>query len=548
MKSQYSLRSVLAAAIALTVVAHVLVGCATGSTTTESPGNELAKTIRPLLGVNGGPAPFQPGLYPQFVDTTKQFQSLGVNAIRMVDYFGPNDIMCMFPDPSADPSEESNYEFEATDAVFQSIVDGNFRPMLRLGQSWKAGEAITGYDVKAPTGTLFPDKPTSFPGCEFWSEGLAAGVDRAGPELWKQIVGRYSDSERWGSNVLENGWVEIWNEPNMPNTTMYWDAEPEKFFEFFATTAKALSAEYPDLKFGGPGSHGAGCTTPGGRKWVDDFLQHLKTNEVPLDFFSWHFYSANIDELRGCYDFYSNLLNQHGYGGTPQIVTEYNTDAVACAGAGQICHPHGDLAGGALLTTAWIEMQSWPDLEGLFVYRGADGPFIPNSELTMPLVDGDPCPGSGCGSFGGSGFGLLYGDGTRKPQGAAFSLWSLLAGLELVDIAEPALFVSEVDDVILNDAGAKLAGGLPILGVLAGRDKAGSVRLLVANPQDVNVTVDIAGLLLTGQIEAVDKTMITITSVTDAAPDLVSTSAVEFGTLGATELEPFSVQVYEFRG
>ena len=193
-------------------------------------------------------------------------------------------------------------------------------------------------------------------------------------------------------------------------------------------------------------------------------------------------------------------------------------------------------------------MQSWPDLEGLFVYRGADGPFIPNSELTMPLVDGDPCPGSGCGSFGGSGFGLLYGDGTRKPQGAAFSLWSLLAGLELVDIAEPALFVSEVDDVILNDAGAKLAGGLPILGVLAGRDKAGSVRLLVANPQDVNVTVDIAGLLLTGQIEAVDKTMITITSVTDAAPDLVSTSAVEFGTLGATELEPFSVQVYEFRG
>jgi hypothetical protein len=166
----------------------------------------------------------------------------------------------------------------------------------------------------------------------------------------------------------------------------------------------------------------------------------------------------------------------------------------------------------------------------------------------MPLVDGDPCPGSGCDSFGGSGFGLLYGDGTRKPQGAAFSLWSLLAGMELVDIAEPALFVSEVDDVILNDAGAKLAGGLPILGVLAGRDKAGSVRLLVANPQDVSVTVDIAGLLLTGQIEAVDKTMITITSLTETAPDLVSTSAVEFGTLGTTELEPFSVQVYEFRG
>jgi hypothetical protein len=42
--------------------------------------------------------------------------------------------------------------------------------------------------------------------------------------------------------------------------------------------------------------------------------------------------------------------------------------------------------------------------------------------------------------------------------------------------------------------------------------------------------------------------MITITSLTETAPDLVSTSAVEFGTLGTTELEPFSVQVYEFRG
>ena len=204
----------------LAVVAIVIAGCTTGPNTSESRGDDSAKTIRPLLGVNGGPTPFQPSLYPKFVDTTKQFQSLGVDAIRMVDYFGANDIMCMFPDPTADPSVEANYKFEATDAVFTSIVDGNFRPMLRLGQSWKAGEAITGYNVKQPTGPLFPDKPKSYPGCEFWKEGLAAGVEAAGPELWKRIVGRYSDAGRWGKNALEHGWVEIWNEPNIVNTTM----------------------------------------------------------------------------------------------------------------------------------------------------------------------------------------------------------------------------------------------------------------------------------------------------------------------------------------
>ena len=209
MESKYSLRSLPVTAIVLTLAALVFASCASDSNKTESDDNNSARTILPLLGVNGGPTPFQPSLYPSFVDTTKQFKSLGVDAVRLEDYFGPNDIMCMFPDPSDDPSDDSNYEFEETDAVFQSVVDGNFRPMLRLGQSWKVGEAITGYDVKAPTGTLQPDKPKSYPGCDFWSEGLAAGVDRAGPELWKHIVGRYSDRERWGKNALENGWVEI---------------------------------------------------------------------------------------------------------------------------------------------------------------------------------------------------------------------------------------------------------------------------------------------------------------------------------------------------
>jgi hypothetical protein len=522
-----------------------LVSCGPASTSDERMPSNRPNTIRPLLGVNGGPTPFQPGLYPDFVDTTKQFQALGVNAIRMEDYFGPGDITCMFPDPAADPTDESNYDFAATDAVFQAVVDGNFRPMLRLGQSWKAGEATNGYDVEQPTGGMFPDKPTAYPGCEFWADGLAAGVKTAGPELWNRIVSRYSDASRWGSNPLDNGWVEIWNEPNIPGTTLYWDAEPEAFYEFFATTATSLATEFPDLTFGGPASHGAGCTTPEGRQWVQEFLAYQADHDVSLDFFSWHWYGANIDELRGCYEFFADALDQHGYGGTPQIVTEYNTDAVSCAGAGSTCHPHGEVSGGALATVAWIEMQSWPDLEGVFFYRGADGPFIPNSELTMPIVDGAPCPGLGCDSLGGSGFGLLYGDGTRKPQGAAFALWSMLAGWEVVDLAAPSLFVSEVAGVSLSDAGALLTGGLPTLGVLAGRNDAGQTRLLVANPQNVPVTADIAGLLATGGVDSGEDTRVTVTSLSPGATDLISTSTADFSSLGSAELAPFGVLVFE---
>jgi len=77
----------------------------------------------------------------------------------------------------------------------------------------------------------------------------------------------------------------------------------------------------------------------------------------------------------------------------------------------------------------------------------------------------------------------------------------------------------------------------------------------------VTVTVDIAGLLRTGQIEASDETMITVTSLTEGAPDLVSMSEIKFGALASSlrpsalrpnangvVLEPFSVQVYEVRG
>ena len=339
--------------------------------------------------------------------------------------------------------------------------------------------------------------------------------------------------------------MEIWNEPNIPGTTLYWDGEPEAFYEFFATTATSLAEEFPDLTFGGPASHGAGCTTPEGRQWVQDFLAYQADHDVSLDFFSWHWYGANIDELRGCYMFYADVLDQHGYGGTPQIVTEYNTDAVSCAGAGSTCHPHGEVSGGALATVAWIEMQSWSDLEGVFFYRGADGPFIPNSELTMPIVDGAPCPGLGCDSLGGSGFGLLYGDGTRKPQGAAFALWSMLAGWGHVDLAAPSLFVSEVAGVSLSDAGALLAGGLPTLGVLAGRNEAGQTRLLVANPQNVPVTVDIAGLLQTGGVDPGAGTRVSVTSLSPGTPDLISTSTADVSSLASTELAPFSVQVFE---
>ena len=108
--------------------------------------------------MNSGPNPF--ANIESYKDLTLEYQSIGVEAIRSIDYMtGAHDVMCHFPDKHADAQNNKNYNWKETDRVFKSIIDGGFRPELRLGMGWRNmdswgayGTAVTGFSS----------------GCQFW--------------------------------------------------------------------------------------------------------------------------------------------------------------------------------------------------------------------------------------------------------------------------------------------------------------------------------------------------------------------------------------------
>ena len=318
-----------------------------------------APLIRPLLSVNSGPTPF--GGIDSYKDLTNEYQSVGVEAIRSIDYMtGANDVMCYFPDKDANAQQNKNYNWDATDRVFQSIVDGGFRPEIRLGMGWRNMNSWGAYDTE----------PTHFnSGCTFWKgkQNLSKTVLKSGPSIFEKLISRLNDQKKWGENYLDNALVEIWNEPNIigintatkvplqctgPDDCDYssqypnymWDGTPKQFYKFFAKTAKHLKDKFPNIKIGGPAIHNVGfgiidggkIINPGkanvsfkgskedeyknkiGLNWTKDFLDYMREKDVHLDFFSWHAYESDPDMIIAMYNKADQLLQRYGFDDTEQ--------------------------------------------------------------------------------------------------------------------------------------------------------------------------------------------------------------------------------------
>ena len=317
----------------------------------------IVNAIRPLLGINSGPTPFGLG-EPEFANVSDQYFELGIESVRTEDLSnGSFDVMFFFPDRFADPNNPESYFWEETDRNFQDIIDLDIKPFVRLGQSWRNMTSWGAYDLSEPTG---------YPGYgPFWTgdQALSATMLDKGVDIFVNLIDRYTNEELWGFNPLKDGYVEIWNEPQIigintemqgistgplnpsnPSQFQYspdfpnysWDGTPEEFFQFFADTALRLKELYPEVKIGGPGLHNVGLGLPEslaatykntiGVQWTEDFLQYLSERDVDLDFFSWHFYGNDPEQFILMHDKTHELLTKYGYEDTEQLLTEWNTD------------------------------------------------------------------------------------------------------------------------------------------------------------------------------------------------------------------------------
>lgn len=242
--------------------------------------------MKPVHGVNSGPRTkvFTYNATPLFVEAGLPFSRL-----HDVEYpYGSGefvDIHCIFPDFGADETDPASYNFALTDCYIDAIVKAGTKVIYRLGES------IEHAPVKRH---VHPPKDYAK-----WAR------------ICEHIIRHYT--EMFGADVFP--YWEIWNEPD--NGASCWGGTREDFLDFFETAAKHLKSCFPAYRIGGP-------ALAGNLAWGEQFLREMQKREVPLDFFSWHIYTADPTALRTRAEAFRRIMDECGYADAEMILDEWN--------------------------------------------------------------------------------------------------------------------------------------------------------------------------------------------------------------------------------
>lgn len=212
------------------------------------------------------------------------------------------DIPNLFPDFDADENDPGNYSFAFTDSLIKALDANGVEPFFRLGvtiENW------VGYSGNYPALRTNPPKDFSK-----WGR------------ICEHVIRHYTEGWANGFTIKVENW-EIWNEPE--GKAMF-DAPFGEFMRLYGTVAPYLKGKFPHLKFGGYGSCGfyggvdaeyveAAAIAPNLRHYVDcarRFLAAARDKGWPLDFFSFHSYSAPAEALRQV-RYADSLLDEYGF-------------------------------------------------------------------------------------------------------------------------------------------------------------------------------------------------------------------------------------------
>lgn len=255
------------------------------------------RAIRPLHGINKGPA-----VAGGLIDLTEPLRALNPPFARLHDCHWPNpdvvDIHAVFPNFEADPAEASSYDFARTDEYLAATLETGAQIVYRLGESIE----------HTPT-KRFAHPPKDF---EKWA-AICLGIIRHYNEGW--AGGARHNIRYW----------EIWNEPE--NRPAMWSGSDDDYFRLYAVTARAIKRAYPDLKVGGPAVGHTGRFANGSWQpsaFVTNFLAYCRREALPLDFFSWHCYTADPVELSARAREMRRLLDEHGFKSAESHLNEWN--------------------------------------------------------------------------------------------------------------------------------------------------------------------------------------------------------------------------------
>lgn len=106
--------------------------------------------------------------------------------------------------------------------------------------------------------------------------------------------------DRYGRQEVESWYFEVWNEPDLG---IFFGGTQKDYFRLYETTACAIKRVDNALRVGGPST--SAC------RWVPEFLDFCKQNDVPVDFVSTHHYPG---------DGFGNSINASNYLGIGKTI------------------------------------------------------------------------------------------------------------------------------------------------------------------------------------------------------------------------------------
>ncbi|MCM3614020.1 hypothetical protein M3672_06155 [Microbacterium enclense] len=309
--------------------------------------------FRPLNGVGGVPGPVDG--YPQFPDMTPLWRDAGVTVVRSFDWVSRldtrNNPTSLFPDWSADVDDPASYNFAATD-------------------QWVEAVHAIGAEVMFTVASSIPRNKLPAEDVEVYGRVV------------ERIVRHYSQG--WASGPAKP--VRIYEFGDQPDFgPLHFDGEPEEFYAMYRAFCEAVQRVDPTLTTGGPAT---AFPLEKDAPYREGFLAFVRENELPLDFFSFLWFTdGSRDPLD--YRYVSRelraLLDEHGFADTDLTLSYWNYLAVPSSTA-----PAAEK--GAFQAATAISLQDTV-IDHAFFFR-ADSGLDPHYGFVDPggvgQVDGQP--------------------------------------------------------------------------------------------------------------------------------------------------------------
>jgi xylan 1,4-beta-xylosidase len=235
-------------------------------------------TLRPFSGVQAAAG----------ADGTAFYKAARIDLVRVDAALGPG-ADAIFPDIGADTDNPKSYNFGPIDRIMSSIKTTGAEPLLRLAGPPSVADSPTDFDKYA--------------------------------QIARHVALHYNKGWGKGFKYAVRYW-EIWNEPDSKRS---WSGAAIDYYALYDKMARALQSADDSILIGGPAL--AKPLLAGAYR--ENFIDVVRANRLPLDFFSWHFFAVDSNDP---FVFVSiarqlrRVLDAHASGSTKNILEDWTAD------------------------------------------------------------------------------------------------------------------------------------------------------------------------------------------------------------------------------